>query len=306
MNLWFGDEIFHLQSQGGIRGLWRELLPCLKEALPEATWDSDQPCDVWLPSYYGYGKKPEGTKSVVLVYDFIHERYPGLAHKMDALWKREAIEQAAAVIAISQWTAADTRWLAGKEATITYPATSLTRASHEDVLAFKAKYGLPDNYVLIVGNRALYKNVSTYWQALKMMNPRPFTLCVGGENAPVPAEMHVRLNADELAAAYTGATCLVYPSLYEGFGLPVLEAYSCGCPVICGDGGALAEINEAARIVNVTRPMEIARAIVDMHDHGTRIEHILKGYKVAQRFSWVTMAQQIADVIRGVANGVEA
>ncbi len=145
------------------------------------------------------------------------------------------------------------------------------------------------------------------WQALKMMNPRPFVLCIGGEYSEHPMMgTHLRLEPDELAAAYSGALCLIYPSLYEGFGLPLLEAYACGCPVVCGDGGALAEINEAARVVNVTRPMEVASAIVDMHDHGIRIEHILRGYEVEKRFSWAKMAQGIAVVIRHVAERVEA
>ncbi len=305
MNILIDNAIFTLQQSGGISTLWKSLRPALIEAMPDYTFDSFRTPDVFISTYYQ--PAPEGVKSIVIVYDWIAERYPLISRaNPDRYWKGAAIEQASAVIAISQWTAQDTQDFTGKEASVAYPATSLDRASHDDVLAFKSKYGLPDSYLLLVGRRDLYKNANAYWQALKMMNPKPFTLCIGGENAAIVGGMHLRLSEAEMAAAYTGATCLVYPSLYEGFGLPVLEAYACGCPVICGDGGALAEINEAASVVNVTRPMELAEAIIRMQDHGARIEHILKGYAVAQRFSWTKMAQEIAAVIRRVSEGAEA
>lgn len=300
MNILIDDAIFRLQVSGGISTLWTALTPHLKVALSEFTFDAALPADVFLSTYYQ--PAPQGAASIVLCYDFIACRYPGLKHRSDVVWQRAAIEQASAVIAISEWSARDVRRFTGKSATVAYPSTTLTRASHAEVQAFKARYTLPDSYVLMVGNRGLYKNGNAYWQAHSLMNPRPFTVCVGGEPMADSASCkHLRLEADELPAAYTGATCLIYPSLYEGFGLPVLEAYACGCPVICGSGGALAEINEAARVANVTRPMEIAQALVDLHDHGVRIEHILKGYDVAARFSWQQMAQQMADVIRRVA-----
>lgn len=299
-NILIDDAIHHMQLAGGISTLWRALGPLLREALPDFTFDASQPADVFLSTYYQ--PAPDEAKSIVVVYDYIADRYPGIPkYSPDILWKRAAVAQADAVVAISEWTASDVLRFDGKQASVAYPATSLARVSHDAVQAFKAKYSLPDNYVLIVGRRDLYKNVSTYWQAARMMQPPPFTLCVGGEEAAIPSGKRVHLDASELSAAYTGAMCLVYPSLYEGFGLPVLEAYACGCPVICGDGGALAEINGATCVVDVTRPREIAQALLKMQDPGTRIGHILKGYDVAQRFSWASMAASVATVIRDVA-----
>lgn len=305
-NIVIDDAIYTMQSSGGISTLWRALTPALKEALPEFTFDSTKPADIWLSTYYQ--PAPEGAKSIVMVYDFIHERYPGLSRfSQDSQWKHAALARADAVIAISQWTAADAKIYAPDTATdVAYPATTLHRASHDEVQAFKAKYGLPDSYVLIAGRRDLYKNVSTYWQAVSLIQQSPFTLCIGGETmASSPSQRQLRLPDSELAAAYTGALCLVYPSLYEGFGLPVLEAYACGCPVICGSGGALAEINGAALVVDVTRPREIAQALATMSDPGVRIDYILKGYEVARRFGWPQMAERVAAVIRSVAGKVE-
>jgi glycosyltransferase involved in cell wall biosynthesis len=306
MNIWFGDEIYNLQAHGGISVIWNNIIPLLKAELAGFTWDVDKPCEIYLPSYYS--AKPEGSKSVVLCYDWIANRYPGIPkHTPDIQWKHAAIQSADAVIAISQWTADDVKKFTGRDASVAYPATTLERASHEDVQAFRAKYGIDSSYVLVVGRRDLYKNVSTYFQALRLLQGQPpLTFCVGGENVPdaymqgLPVGYR-QLPAADLAAAYTGALCLVYPSLYEGFGLPVLEAYACGCPVICGNGGALAEINEAALVVDVTKPREIAQALVKMSDPGVRIDHILRGYDVVKRFGWKQMAERVAAVIRTVA-----
>lgn len=304
-NIVIDSAIYHLQANGGISTLWHSLIPHLHAACPEYTFDPSLPADLWISTYYQ--PAPSGVKSIAIVYDYIHTRYPLLSkYTPDNEWKYAAVANADAVISISQWTAHDVKRFQGSESSVMSLATDLTRARHEEVLAFKAKYNLPQNYVLIVGRRGLYKNVSTYWQAARMMQPPPMTVCIGGEDEPTPMSKHLRLMPDELSAAYTGALCLVYPSLYEGFGLPVLEAYACGCPVICGNGGALGEINSAALVVDVTKPREIAEAVISMNDHSVRIEHILKGYEQAQRFNWSATAQQMATVIRQIAERVEA
>lgn len=309
-NVIIDSAIYAMQPFGGISTLWRAITPLLPDLLPECTFDPAQPADVFLSTYYQ--PAPPGAKSVVVVYDYIQERYPGLSSfAPDALWKRSAVAAADAVVAISKWTADDVLRFDGKVASVAYLSTSLDRASDDEVRAFRRLYKIDYPYVLIMGRRSLYKNFNTYIQALRVLgSQRGFgTLCVGGEETIGPASVdallarpmsHRALPPEHLAAAYTGALCLVYPSLYEGFGLPVLEAYSCGCPVICGDGGALAEINEAALVVNITAPREIAQALVAMSNPGVRIEHILKGYEVAQRFSWQQPAQQIAASIRSV------
>jgi glycosyltransferase involved in cell wall biosynthesis len=307
VNILIDATIFHLQSSGGISTIWRELMTRLPALLPDCTFDPARPADIFIPTYYS--AKPAGSKSVVMVYDWITSHYPGLANRPDRQWQFQAVQQADAVIAISQWTADDTLKFTGKTAAVAYPATSLERASHEQVQAFKTKYNLPEQYVLIAGRRDLYKNVNSYWQALGLMRGAVMTVCVGGEpdsgQQRQPA-VYLRLPASELSAAYTGALCLVYPSLYEGFGLPVLEAYACGCPVICGNGGALSEINSAALVVDVTKPREIAEALVKLHDPGVRINHILKGYEVIKQFSWQRMAESVAAVIKEVSERASA
>jgi glycosyltransferase involved in cell wall biosynthesis len=305
-NIVIDRAIEHLQSSGGISTMWAALRPLIEASLPQYTFDASLPADVFVSTYYQ--PAPSGAKSIAVVYDYIATRFPGISKfTLDNEWKYAAVNAADDIIAISQWTANDVKRFQGRDATVIHLATALIRANHSDVLAFRRKYNLPDTYVLIVGRRDLYKNVSTYWQAMKLMDG-VYTVCIGGEtltHTPTPA-MQIRLNLDELSAAYTGALCLVYPSLYEGFGLPVIEAYACGCPVICGSGGGLAEINEAALVVDVTRPREIAEAVIAMHDHSVRIEHIMKGFDTVTRFSWGKTAREFAGVIARVAERVEA
>lgn len=314
MNIVIDDAIYRLQSSGGISTLWRNLTPALHEALPEFTFDPAQPADIFLSTYYH--PAPDGAKGIVMVYDFIAERFPGIPrYTTDSQWKALAIAHADAVVAISQWTALDVKnfTLYPGNVAVAYPATTLERANAEQVWSFRQEYSLPDKYILIVGRRGLYKNVNEYYRAIRLIQGFNIqTVCIGGEDVVEASAYEIGLAKsgrlrqfnvppEHLAAAYTGALCLVYPSLYEGFGLPVLEAYACGCPVICGDGGALAEINDAALVVDVTRPREIAEALVNMSNPGIRIEHILKGYEVVKRFSWKQMAAQVAGVIRSVA-----
>jgi glycosyltransferase involved in cell wall biosynthesis len=106
----------------------------------------------------------------------------------------------------------------------------------------------------------------------------------------------------ELAAAYSGATALVYPSFYEGFGLPVLEAMTCGCPVVCGQGGSIPEvIGNAAFSCDVTRPQSIAAALNETLNPSIRFHKVHAGMKRAREFTWARMAEQVAEVVRQVA-----
>jgi len=108
---------------------------------------------------------------------------------------------------------------------------------------------------------------------------------------------------DDLRAWYTGARAFVYPSFYEGFGFPVLEAMACGCPVITSNTPALEEIAAgAATLVTPGDDDELKRAIEDVADNETAREELRRlGLERASRYTWRETALKTLEVYRSLA-----
>ncbi len=104
----------------------------------------------------------------------------------------------------------------------------------------------------------------------------------------------------DLPALYSGAAIFVFPSLYEGFGLPVLEAMACGVPVICSDASSLPEVaGKAALQVDARRPDLLAAAIAALlSDPPRRTQMRAQGFIQAARFSWDETAQRTLEIYR--------
>ena len=110
-----------------------------------------------------------------------------------------------------------------------------------------------------------------------------------------------RVPDEDLAACYSGASCLVLPSLYEGFGFPPIEAMACGCPVVVSGAGALREIaGEAALVVDPADPQSLAEAIRRVLNGAGR-EMVELGLRHARRYSWERAARETVAVYDGVA-----
>lgn len=170
-----------------------------------------------------------------------------------------------------------------------------------DVAAFRARHGLDRPYFLFVGSRVqhkAYKNSDLFFNALRSMAAADFDIfCVGGEPqvlASLPQGMRaqrVELTDYDLSLAYAGAIALVYPSLYEGFGMPVIEAMASDCPVITTHRGSLAEAaGDAALLVEGTSVSEMAAAMMRIQQPELRAELQARGRAQAARFRWEPMA----------------
>jgi glycosyltransferase involved in cell wall biosynthesis len=138
-------------------------------------------------------------------------------------------------------------------------------------------------------------------------------LCIGGEAEieqdilrRLPGNVTARrvdLADDELACAYSGAQALVFSSLYEGFGMPVIEAMACGCPVITTKFGALGEVaGDAAIFVSGRDQDELAEAMVEVGQPARRKQLIESGLRQAALYNWDAMARGINDLLEKAAD----
>lgn len=159
-----------------------------------------------------------------------------------------------------------------------------------DTAGFRKKYDLPDEFILVIGGIGKRKNLVRVKEAAG-----DFNLVITHETIPsVPYE--------ELPLLYASATVLVYPSLYEGFGLPILEAMSVGTPVITSDVSSMPEVGgEAVLYVDPENVEQIRSAIgALMTDKKLSVNLSKKGLGQAKKFSWKRCAEQTADVYRKV------
>jgi len=189
--------------------------------------------------------------------------------------------------------------------TVVYPGydESLKPVRHPNQKAIVAeKYKLPQKFLLHVGTIQPRKNLETLFDAY---DPTQIALVCAGRRGSLSDSIYEKGKAQgvmfldyvddaDLAALYSMAAAYVAPSLYEGFGFPVLEAMACGTPVICSDGGSLPEVGGDAAIVIAARDTQkfaeaIRRVIQDEH---LRRELIIKGYRNLNRFSWERAAEQ--------------
>ncbi|MGN5006710.1 glycosyltransferase family 4 protein [Aeromonas sp. 96A] len=172
-------------------------------------------------------------------------------------------------------------------------------------------------YLLCVGNRKKHKNELRVIQAFsQVIVPADVKLVFTGEATQelLDAIVHGNLNGkviflgkvpeDELPSVYRGALGLVFPSLYEGFGLPVVEAMACGVPVLTSNSTSLPEVaGDAALLVNPESVDEIRVGIERLvHDEALRTELIAKGLERAKLFSWDAVAARVQAVLDEVTS----
>lgn len=270
--------------------------------------------DVFASTYY---TSPVETPSLMVVYDMIPEVMEfDLKHR---IWmeKQVSIVHARQFVCISNSTASDLQrfypTIDNNQIHIGYcgydPEHFFPASQRETSEAISSKL-LPSRnadrpYVLLVGSREQhksYKNCKLFFSALKQMPVIDFdVICVGGEPDIQPDFVDglskmcsvdlLRVSDAELGALYRGAAALVYPSLYEGFGMPVLEAMACGCPVITSDQSSLPEVGGNAPIYISGRDVrEIIQALNSVRVQEVRSTAIIKGLDQARKFSWDNFA----------------
>ena len=233
--------------------------------------------------------------TVVTVHDFIYERYrSGPSRWMHTAQKHAAIRAAQAIICISESTRDDLLEMVGVH------ADQQVHVIHNGVSELFRPMGLSSDgppFALFIGERRGYKNFALALQALGRL-PGIELHCVGGgplrdeEFAGISPSVRRRVRhlgyvSDEsLNSHYNRALCLLYPSRYEGFGIPVLEAMRAGCPVVCIECKAVLEIGGDALIVAREEPQALADGVVRAADSAGRSASVARGLAVAGKFSW--------------------
>lgn len=272
----------------------------------------EESADIFISTYY---TTPITTPSVFMAYDMIPEVMGwDMNHPM---WreKQQGIRHASAYITISEHTAYDLvncyNDVAREAVTVAYCGVKNTflPSKPEEINSFRTKYGISKPYFMVVGGGIGYKNSILFFQAFyQLASSNGFDIvCTGSDGVLAPefraltsgSVVHMlQLSDEELAIAYSGAVTFVYPSKYEGFGLPVLEAMACGCPVITCPNASLPEVaGEAAIYIKDDDVQALVDALCEVQKPSVRQSLIAAGLEQAKKFSWSKMANIVTSVL---------
>ncbi len=269
------------------------------------------------------------AKTVFTLHDLIFRFYPEYHLPLNRWFLTVAmphfLRRADAIIAVSECTKRDAVRLyniAPEKIAVIYEGVNpvLQPVTDSNRLAeIRARYARQQPFILLVSTIEPRKNISALVDALCVLRARGFThrLLIAGRKGWLyqPTFDHVKQTGmsdavdfldfvpdDDLAALLSACDAFVFPSLYEGFGLPPLEAMACGAPVICSNTSSLPEVvGDAALLVNPRDPGEIANAIERvLTDHPLRDELRGKGILQAAKFSWERAARETLAVYRRV------
>jgi glycosyltransferase involved in cell wall biosynthesis len=266
-------------------------------------------------------------KAIVTIHDIIHLLYPEFLPSPVAFFYaqrmiRRSLSRGDRIIADSQNTKTDLMEyfdVDGRKIRVVYPGVAESfrhRVTQEEMHRARTEFGIERPYILFVGNPKPHKNLDNVIKAFaRALEIHPFEadlVCVGDRSS---IEFKIRQRASQLGlsdrlkllghvedkdlpALYQGATLFLFPTLYEGFGLPVVEAMASRVPVVTSNTSALKEVAEGyAHLVNPLDVEEIAKAIAQcMADEDHRDALIKLGVRRAEDFRWSRTAEQTLDV----------
>lgn len=269
----------------------------------------DSNATVFHSSYYRQPSR-KNVPTVVTVHDFIYERYRSgpalLAHTSQ---KHASIRQAQSIICISESTRDDLiKFVGVKSSQQIHVIPNGVSTSFYPVSITQPECP----FILFIGERRGYKNFSLVLAGLSQI-PEIELLCVGGgplkedEFSTTKPDVRRRVKhlgyvSDEiLNDLYNQAVCLVYPSRYEGFGIPVVEAMKAGCPVISVNCKAVVEVGgPALERLDEEDPEALAQAVFRLSEPSYRERRVIEGLERAKIYDWGRCHEQTLAVYRSM------
>ncbi len=287
--------------------------------------------DVYFEPNFILLNRIKAKKRVVSVFDFSFELYPQ-SHPEDRIyyfrenfWK--SLKKADKIIVPSEFIfnqAINEYRIEKSLLRIVYPGVDHKMFREYPVEKIKTtidKYSLPDKFILFVGSiepRKNLKNLLLAYQMLPDYLKREFKLVLvgfsGWKNKDIMEILKKNkeniiytgyVSEEELACIYNIASLLVFPSFYEGFGLPPIEAMACGCPILVSNKASLPEVcKDAAGYFEPDKPESISEAIVRvMDDEDLRKNLMIKGKERSKFFRWDKTSREILNIFEEVAVG---
>jgi glycosyltransferase involved in cell wall biosynthesis len=314
------------------RGRWRVRIPrmrrwsvpghWLRDTIPRAI--AEDGVDVfWGQNAMMPLRLRRPCRRVLTVHDvtgLIYPRTMRLSHRLS--WDfnfRAAVRAADAVVAVSRATAQLVHRLVGTSAAKLVVIHEGCSSGLEPVARGDAqqraaeRFGLPEEFMLTVGTLEPRKDHATLLQVVRREANLPLLVIAGAigwnsrgilrlvrrAESEGRARYVGRVSDPELAILYSAARLMLYPSLYEGFGLPVLEAMACGCPVLCSWSSSLPEVGgSAARYFRPRDTDDLSRQLRMMvGDQRLLSEMRVRGLERSARFSFSRAAEQVLDVL---------
>lgn len=263
------------------------------------------------------------SASILTIHDLTPLKFPEFYSSIHKYYYsfivKPAAKRAKKILTVSEYSKMDIiKWLECDEdkVVVTYNGVEdrfRIIENKEKLLKVKKKYNLPDRFILYIGNMKPHKNVKNLVKSMQHVNQDVKLVINGKPNGEIDIiikEFNLQeklqfigyVDDEDLPAMYNLAELFLYPSLYEGFGLPPLEAMSCGCPVITSNTSSLPEVvGDTQIMVDPYDVFELGNAInLVLSNEDLRQKMIQKGLEQSKRFTWERTARETLDVYEEV------
>lgn len=264
---------------------------------------------IFHSSYYRTCSNPY-AKNITTVHDFTYDYfYKGLRKKIHCSQRNSAIMNSDAIVCISNNTKKDlVRFLPEIDQNKIF---IINNGVSDEYFQIQKKYSDYSDYIMFVGARIGYKNFKF---AVEVVSQTPFKLMICGNELTQDEhylldkylgnqryKVVIRPSNKELNEFYNSVFCLLYPSSYEGFGIPVLEAQRAGCPVIALNASSIPDIiGNKKLLMNELTISEFNNKISILNSNHNRLEFIEEGIKNANKYSWHKMSQEYLDLYHSI------